>query len=171
LQNRAGAIRKSVKKLILYLGLLGFFAHDGFAQDFKTQSPELSDLVGRVFLTLSKDYVVSGQNFDGPVLLVNARLGRIEVPNGMSYDSGTRFETEYVPTDSGLVLRFYGPYSFGRVQKAWGTRHDKEKKTFEVLITLSKEEFIGVVGRYGASFPLQTVDGLLALRKEREAAK
>ncbi len=154
-----------MKTILISLSALGLIMGGVHAEDVKKQSPELSDLVGRVFLTISKDYVVSGQDFDVPTLWANARLAHVEHPKGKGGGMGTGFETEYVPTDSGIVLRFYGPYSSDETQKKWNTEHDKGKRTFEILVELQGGKFIGVTGSYGALFPKHTAEDLISLTR------
>ena len=129
----------------------------------ETQSSDLANVVGQELLTLSKLGVVSAQDFDGPMLWLNAKLAHVEVPIGKGGAAGKGFETQYVPTDSGIVLQFYGPYVLGETQKVWGTVDDKAGRTFEVLVELPARKFIGIIGAYGASFPRHAVDDLMSV--------
>lgn len=133
------------------------------AETMKGQDPELSELIGRFVLTLSKDHIVSVQDFAKPTLWADAKLGRVEHPNGMLASMGTHFETEMVPTESGIVLRFSGPYPIHATQKAWSTSHDTERKTFEIVVNTSNGKFIGIEGEYGANFPVKTVEDLMTI--------
>jgi hypothetical protein len=133
------------------------------ADDIKSQNRDLSELIGRFVLVLSKDYIVSGQDFDAPTLWANGKIGRVNLPNGMLPSMGTRSETEIVPTDSGIVMRFYGPYAANSTQKIWSTWHNAEKRTFEITVSVPNGMFIGITGSYGATFPSKTVEELLSI--------
>ncbi|MDD5262410.1 MAG: hypothetical protein PHD76_11250 [Methylacidiphilales bacterium] len=154
-----------MKTAVLSLYMLGLLALNASAESFNEQNSELSDLVGNVFLALSKDNVVAGQYLDVPTIWANAKLGRVEHPNGMLPSMGTRFETEYIPGDSGIVLRFYGPDPLHATQKDWSTWHNKEKRNFEIVVNLPDKKFIGMAGSYGSSFPTKTIDDLISLSK------
>jgi hypothetical protein len=131
------------------------------AEESRKQSPEMSDVVGRVFLTLSKDSTVSGQNFDEPSLWVNAKLGHVQRTSRGGQQGP--METEMAPTASGIVLHFYGVYSLNAVQKEWSTLNDKKNRTLEILVELPGGRFIGITGAFGQFVPQATIDDLLSL--------
>jgi hypothetical protein len=149
---------KTIGFLLLGLGLLLSPLQAG---DMRQQSPEMATLIGRVFLTLSKGFTVSGQDFDAPSLWVNAALGH--APGTMRNGQPGEMRTVMVPTASGIVLHFYGVYGLGAVQKEWSTWNDREKGTFEILVELPGEKFIGIMGFYGQAVPEATIAELMAL--------
>ena len=152
-----------MKRLLLPLLMSALLLCHLNADDIKGRNRDLSELIGRFVLALSKDYVVSGQDFDGPTLWTNAKLGRVNHQNGMLPSMGTRSETEIVPTESGIVLHFYGPYPIDSTQKVWSTWRNTEKRTFEIMVNVSNGRFIGITGSYGALFSSKTVDDLLSI--------
>src|SRR5260221_4568599 len=127
------------------------------ADDIKSQDKELSDLIGRVFLTLSKDNIVSRQTKGGASLWVNAKLGDVQEPLGKGPNSGTRLRRELVPDSDGIVLYFYGPYRPSEIQKVWTAWHNAKTRHFEIALSVSKG-IIGVQGWYGDSFSLEVVN-------------
>jgi hypothetical protein len=132
------------------------------ADDIKSQDKDLSDLIGRVFLTLSKDNVVAGQGKGVVSLWVNAKTGDVQEPVGKGLNSGTRLQRELVPDSDGIVLYFYGPYNPRQVQKVWTAWHNAGTRHFEFTLPASKG-FIGVQGWYGDSFSREMVNQILAL--------
>jgi hypothetical protein len=141
------------------------------ADDIKGQNRDLSELIGRFVLVLSRDYVVSVQDFDQPTLWANAKLGRVNHPRGMLPSMGMISETEMVPTESGIILRFHGPYAIGSTQMVWSTWRDTEKRTFEITVNVSDGKFIGVTGSYGAVFPSKTIDDLLSISTQHASGQ
>ena len=96
-------------KCLLAAILSAMFCCSIRADDIKSHDNGLSDLIGRVFLTLSKENIVSGQNKGVASLWVNAKLGDVQEPAGKGPNSGTRLQRELVPDADGIVLHFYGP--------------------------------------------------------------
>ena len=138
------------------------------AQAQNPTDPQLDRVIGKVFLILSKEYTVSGQGNDQPSLWANAKLGRVAYPTSKIQNSETRWETEMVPTESGIVLTFNPPFDPNRTQKHWTTAHDADAKQFEIVITLPDKRIIGIRGSYGSAFPKKYLDRLIALSKSSE---
>jgi hypothetical protein len=135
------------------------------ADDIQSQDKDLANLIGRVFLTLSKDNVISGQDKGGASLWVNAKLGDVPEPSGKDPNSSTRLRKELVPDSDGIVLYFYGPYNQQEIPKIWTSWHNAKKRHFELALSTSKG-VIGVQGWYGATFSRETVNQLLALSSQ-----
>jgi len=79
---------------------------------------------------------------------------------------GNRWETEMVPTDSGIVLRFYGPYPNGAPQSAFLSELDAKKRKFKIRVNVDKANYIGIAGSWGVNFPSKTVEDLRSLSTE-----
>ncbi len=131
--------------------------------------PELDRVIGKVFLILAEQYTVSGQSHGQLSLWANAKLGSVAYPESMANSAKTRWETEMVPTESGIVLKFNPPFDPSITQKAnWGTYHDDEAKKFVVLVPLPGKKVISITGTYGPTFPRKYVDRLIELSKSGE---
>jgi len=126
----------------------------------QTDYQPLDAVVGRVFRKLSESYVVSGKALQAvPTLWVNAELGQEKEPIGKNIPA-FREVTTMVPTDSGLVVRFYAPLGDGRTQKVWRSYHDKDAHHFETVAALTDKQFVGIVGDYGKDFDPAVIDRL-----------
>jgi hypothetical protein len=134
----------------------------------KTTDPELERVIGKVFLILSEEYTVSGQSDEQPSLWANAKLGRVAYPTSKTISSEIKYETEMVPTESGIVLAFTGPFNSGETQMLWVSAHDTDAKEFQIVVTLPDQRIIGIKGSYGSTFPKKYIDLLISLSKDKD---
>jgi hypothetical protein len=151
-----------MRKCLLAIVLGAMCCCSARANDSTTQDNDLSNLVGRVFLILSKDNVVSGQTKGVVSLWVDAKLGVVQEPIGKNPNSRTVPRSELVPDSYGIVLHFYGPYNANEIQKVWTAWHNAKTRHFEFALS-TPAGLIGIQGWYGHSFSIETVDQLLAL--------
>ncbi|TLD69353.1 hypothetical protein FEM03_18465 [Phragmitibacter flavus] len=127
--------------------------------------PELDRVIGKVFLILAEQYTVSGQSHGQLSLWANAKLGSVAYPESKAKDAKTRWETEMIPTESGIVLKFNPPFNPDEMPIEWMNYHDDEAKKFVILVPLPGREVISIMGNYGPSFPRKYVDQLIELSK------
>ncbi len=144
------------------------FALCASAQTQEATDPDLDRVIGKVFLILCEEYTVSGQNLDQPILWANAKLGRVAYPISKTGSSETRWETEMVPTASGIVIKFNPPFDPDSTQKSWMNLHEAEARIFELVIPLPDNRIIGIRGSYGSNFPRTYIDRLIALSESGE---
>lgn len=133
----------------------------------KISDPQLDRIIGKAFLILAEEYIVSGEGNDCPKLWVNAKLGKVAHPTSKMLNSGTRWEREMVPTETGIVLRFIPPFDPNEASKHWMTSHDAEARHFEIIIPLPDKRIIGITGNYGCAFQKKYIDQLIALSKSK----
>ena len=128
---------------------------------------------------LSAEYLVSGDKLvtwrqsPTPALWANAKIGRVEklgpfgLPiqrSAMPPDEDTG-ETTVVPTQVGIVLRFQGPAPLQGPSKEWSPRHDPAHQKFDVVVELPEKRFVGFTASYGAQFPKEMIEALMALSR------
>lgn len=145
--------------LTKYFTLVILLCFSAKAEEISSFSRE--EAIGKVFLILSRDYAVTGQDDS---LWVNAKLGSVENPN---YKSGTNSPMHFrqmVPTDSGLVLNFSSAFDPERSSTAiFFSDIDAEKHTFKVVIPLHNNHLVMITGHYGSNFSLKHVGEIMAL--------
>lgn len=143
--------------LTLWLAIACLAALPAIAQ---SDYQPLDAVVGRAFRKLSETYLVSGKTLQSvPTLWINAELGQVQEPIGKNTPA-FRVVTKLVPTDSGLVIRFYGPQEAGQTQKVWRSFNDKDARHFETVAALTDQQFVGIVGEYGKDFDPDVIDRL-----------
>jgi hypothetical protein len=151
--------------LCLVMGVMGVTGL--IAEENKGDVGYREELMARLFVLLSKEHVVSGQMENTPSLWVDAEIGKVTVPNGKLAQNGMRVEKALLPREAGVVIEVFGPFTEGITQKRWSTFHDAEKRRFEVCVRVADGQTIGIVGSYGPSFPVKTVEAIVALGKRR----
>ena len=148
-----------MKTFVLSLWLAALACLGARPANAQPDAKPLDAVVGHVFMQLSENYLVSGKTLDVPTLWINAELGQVNEPVAKNVPA-FRTKTELVPTDSGLVIRFYGPLEEGMTQKVWRSFHDKEARQFETTAALSDKQFVGITGNYGKDFDPEVIDKL-----------
>ena len=156
-----------MKKLALGFGVAALACLLALAAAAQTDYQPLDAVVGRVFLKLSETYLVSGKTFKSvPTLWANAELGQVKEPIGKNTPA-FREVTTMVPTDSGVVIRFYAPLEAGLTQKVWRSYHDKNTRHFETVAALTGKQFVGIIGEYGKDFDSAVIDRLFFLPAQK----
>jgi hypothetical protein len=170
--SKLGVMKKYLLALPLLLwSMVGSHAANADAATVSDNQKEFHELIGGLILQLAKNHAVSVQDFDKPTVSVNAKLGRVSYPNSKSGDTGYRYETELVPDNAGLVIKFNRPFDAQQVQKVWGWHHDSEKRKFEGVERTSDGLTIGMIGCYGSEFPRQELYELLPILKRLAKVK
>jgi hypothetical protein len=130
-----------------------------------------SQVFGELVAKLSESNVVSVQTHDGyQWITIQAQLGRVAHPAGMTRDSGIRYDTELVPGDAGLVVHFYGARVAGDEQKQWQNAHDAERRSGERVLPLSEGNILPLKFSYGPRCDPALIAWLMTYRATTAAA-
>lgn len=139
------------------------------------QDRQLAEVVGRVFGILSQKYTVSGQDgFDRLTLWADARLATVEQQGRRGPEEFQTMVTKMVPTPTGVVLRFMGPFDPSSTALVYRTRIDGRARTFDVLIPIRPGRAIFMMVEHGDQFPPELQREILALEsvfQEGDAGK
>jgi hypothetical protein len=119
-------------------------------------------LLGKMHSILSEQGITSQQLFCGKQLIwMNARLGRVERPKGMTRD--TEIVTEMVPNDDGISIAVGRPFDPDKVQGFPIPFHSIKKREFLFLVPIQDHTFTDVSGSYGGSFSEQALTAIFDL--------
>lgn len=119
-------------------------------------------LLGKIQYILSEKSVTSQQLFGADQLItLNARLGKIWRPKGMSRD--TELRTEMIPNDTGIAITVGKPCIPNGPQGGLLQFHDTKKKEFRFFVPMPNHMVVVVSGLYGTVFSEQLLKELFNL--------